>query len=138
MIIRLAVALSTLALLAGCGSDGDTVPVVVSAPVSSQPWIARSITNGAKLAVADINAKGGVRVGQAKKKLKLVVKDNGGSPANALADARDAVSKHALAILTDGTGAASMASVTDPAHVPVFIVIGGSPTTSPTPSRRSG
>jgi ABC-type branched-subunit amino acid transport system substrate-binding protein len=112
-------------VLAGCGGNSDTVPVVVSAPVSSQPWIARSITNGAKLAVADINAKGGVRVGQTRKKLKLVVHDNGGSPANALSDARDAVSKHALAILTDGTGATSMAGVTDPAHVPVFICFDG-------------
>jgi ABC-type branched-subunit amino acid transport system substrate-binding protein len=125
VIIRFVLTLSILALLAGCGSDGDTVPVVVSAPVSSQPWIARSITNGAKLAVADINAKGGVRVGQGRKKLRLVVKDNGGSPANALSDARDAVSTHALAIVTDGTGAASMASVTDPAHLPVFICFDG-------------
>ena len=125
MILRFSAAVLLLALLAGCGSDGDTVPVVVSAPVSSRPWIARSITNGAKLAVADINAKGGVRVGQAKKKLELVVKDNGGSPANALSDARDAVAKHALAILTDGTGAASLASVTDPARLPVFICFDG-------------
>jgi len=122
--IRPILLLSVL-LLAGCGADDDTVPVYVSAPVSNQPWIARSITNGAKLAVADINAKGGVRVGQAKKKLKLVVKDNGGSPANALSDARDAVSKHALAFLTDGTGAASVASVTDPAQLPVFICFDG-------------
>jgi branched-chain amino acid transport system substrate-binding protein len=122
--IRPILLLSVL-LLAGCGADDDTVPVYVSAPVSNQPWIARSITNGAKLAVADINAKGGVRVGQAKKKLKLVVKDNGGSPANALSDARDAVSNHALAFLTDGTGAASVASVTDPAQLPVFICFDG-------------
>src|SRR5262249_34772579 len=121
---RLLLVLSVL-LLSGCGSDGDTVPVVVSAPVSSQPRIAGSITNGAKLAVADINAKGGVRVGEAKKKLELIVKDNGGSPANALSDARDAVSKHALAILTDGTGAASMAGVTDPANLPVFVCFDG-------------
>jgi ABC-type branched-subunit amino acid transport system substrate-binding protein len=121
---RLALAL-LVTLLSGCGSDGDTVAVVVSAPVSTRPWIARSIINGAKLAVADINAKGGVGVGHARKKLKLVVKDNGGSPANALSDARDAVAKHALAILTDGTGAASMASVTDPAQVPVFVCFDG-------------
>jgi len=64
-------------------------------------------------------------MGQSKKKLKLVVKDNGGSPANALSDARDAVAKHALALLTDGTGAASIASVTDPANLPVFVCFDG-------------
>jgi ABC-type branched-subunit amino acid transport system substrate-binding protein len=51
--------------------------------------------------------------------------DNGGSPANALANARTAVSHHALALLTDGTGAVSVASVTDPAHLPVFICFDG-------------
>jgi ABC-type branched-subunit amino acid transport system substrate-binding protein len=113
------------AALAGCGGSGTTIPVVVSAPVSSQPWIAKSITNGAKLAVADINAKGGVRIGSTHKKLKLTILDNGGSPANALANARTAVSKHALALLTDGTGAASIASVTDPANLPVFVTFDG-------------
>jgi branched-chain amino acid transport system substrate-binding protein len=122
---RLLPALAAAALLSACGSDANTVPVVVSAPVSSQPWIAKSIANGAKLAVDDLNAKGGVRIGQGKKKLRLIVLDNGGSPANALANARTAVSKHALAILTDGTGATSMASVTDPAHLPVFICFDG-------------
>jgi ABC-type branched-subunit amino acid transport system substrate-binding protein len=99
--------------------------VVVSAPVSSQPWIARSITQGAQLAVDDINARGGIRFGRRQEKLKLVVLDNGGSPANALANARTAVSHHALALLTDGTGAVSVASVTDPAHLPVFICFDG-------------
>jgi hypothetical protein len=56
VLIRLFLALAALTLVTGCGAGGDTVPVYVSAPVSSQPWIARSITNGAKLAVADINA----------------------------------------------------------------------------------
>jgi ABC-type branched-subunit amino acid transport system substrate-binding protein len=123
---RLVLIALVLALAAaGCGSGGDTLPVVVSAPVSSQPWIASSIKKGAQLAVDDLNARGGVRIGSAKKKLSLVVLDNGGSPANALANAREAVSKHALALLTDGTGAASMAAVTDPAHLPVFICFDG-------------
>jgi ABC-type branched-subunit amino acid transport system substrate-binding protein len=116
--------------LAGCGGAGGTgggggLAVVVSAPVSSQPWIARSITQGAKLAVDDVNARGGVVVGRKHEKLRLEVRDNGGSPANALADARTAVSEHALALLTDGTGAVSVASVTDPAHLPVFICFDG-------------
>jgi ABC-type branched-subunit amino acid transport system substrate-binding protein len=66
-----------------------------------------------------------VRVGAGRKKLKLVVLDNGGSPANALSNAREAVSDGALALLTDGTGAVSVASVTDPAHLPVFICFDG-------------
>jgi branched-chain amino acid transport system substrate-binding protein len=109
----------------GTGGGGDGLAVVVSAPVSSQPWIARSITQGAKLAIDDVNARGGVVVGQKHEKLRLQVLDNGGSPANALADARTAVSEHALALLTDGTGAVSVASVTDPAKLPVFICFDG-------------
>jgi ABC-type branched-subunit amino acid transport system substrate-binding protein len=109
----------------GTGGGGDGLAVVVSAPVSSQPWIARSITQGAKLAVDDANARGGVVVGTKHEKLRLQVLDNGGSPANALADARTAVSEHALALLSDGTGAVSVASVTDPAHLPVFICFDG-------------
>jgi ABC-type branched-subunit amino acid transport system substrate-binding protein len=124
---RLGIVAGVVALcLAACGAGGPPrLEVVVSAPVSSQPWIARSITQGAQLAVDDINARGGIRFGRRREKLKLVVVDNGGSPANALANARTAVSHHALALLTDGTGAVSVASVTDPAHLPVFICFDG-------------
>jgi ABC-type branched-subunit amino acid transport system substrate-binding protein len=129
VLARIAVPLLLAACAAtACGGDANTVAVVVSAPVSSQPWVARSIVNGARLAVDDLNARGGVRMGNAKRKLKLVVLDNGGSPANALADAREAVAKHALALLTDGTGAASVASVSDPASLPVFVCFDGGST----------
>jgi ABC-type branched-subunit amino acid transport system substrate-binding protein len=101
------------------------VPIVVSAPVSTEPWIARSIEQGARLAVDDMNAKGGVLIGTEKKRLRLVVRDNAGSPANALADARRAVADHAAVLLTDGTGATAVASVTDPAHLPVFVLFEG-------------
>ncbi|WP_081686431.1 ABC transporter substrate-binding protein [Candidatus Solirubrobacter pratensis] len=128
VVLRPGIAFALLAcvlVVAGCGSAGDALPVVVSAPVSSQPWIASSIRRGAQLAVDDLNARGGVRVGNAKRELSLLVLDNGGSPANALANARTAVSKGALALVTDGTGAASMAAVTDPANLPVFICFDG-------------
>jgi ABC-type branched-subunit amino acid transport system substrate-binding protein len=119
--------LAFLACLAGCGggASDDSVPVVVSAPVSTEPWIARSIQQGAQLAVDDINAKGGVAIGTEKKQLHLEVRDNAGSPANALADARQAVADHAAVLLTDGTGAAAVASVTDPARLPVFVLFEG-------------
>jgi len=121
---RLAALLGALVLVSGCGS-GNAIPVYVSAPVSSEPWIADSIEQGARLAVSDVNAKGGLTVDGAKRKLKLVVRDNGGSPANALADARKAVADRAAVLLTDGTGAASVASVTDPARLPVFVCFEG-------------
>jgi ABC-type branched-subunit amino acid transport system substrate-binding protein len=119
------VVLIVLIGLSACGGDGDTVPVVVSAPVSTQPWIARSIQRGAQLAVDEINADGGVRLKGGPRKLKLVVMDNGSSPATALANAREAVKRHAAALLTDGTGAVSVASVTDPAKLPVFVLFDG-------------
>src|SRR3954470_3728841 len=117
--------LTVLIALAGCGGGGDTVPVVVSAPKSTQPWIASSIERGAKLAVDEINAQGGVKLKTGPRKLELVVLDNGSSPATALANAREAVKRHAAALLTDGTGAVSVASVTDPAKLPVFVLFEG-------------
>ena len=119
------VVLILLVGVSGCGGDGDTVPVVVSAPVSTEPWVAKSIQRGAQLAVDEINADGGVSLKAGKKKLKLVVLDNGSSPATALANAREAVDKHAAALLTDGTGAVSVASITDPAKLPVFVLFEG-------------
>jgi ABC-type branched-subunit amino acid transport system substrate-binding protein len=113
--------------LAGCGGDGDTVPVVVSAPVSTAPWIAESIKDGAQLAVDEINAEGGFRLKAGKKKAKLVVLDNASSPATALANAREAVSRHAAVLLTDGTGAQSVGDVTDAAKLPTFILFNGGP-----------
>jgi ABC-type branched-subunit amino acid transport system substrate-binding protein len=111
--------------LSGCGSDGDRVPVVVSAPVSTEPWIAGSIENGARLAVDEINDNGGVLIGDGSKELELVVLDNASSPATAQANAREAVSRNAVALLTDGTGATSVAAVTNPASLPVFILFEG-------------
>jgi branched-chain amino acid transport system substrate-binding protein len=120
-----AIACALLVAACGAGGSGDEVPIVVSAPISTEPWVAKSIQQGAQLAVDDLNARGGVRIGETKHKLKLIVLDNGGSPANALANARTAVADHALALLTDGTGAASVAAVSDPANLPVFICFDG-------------
>src|SRR3954452_1036680 len=118
-------ALLLLIVFAGCGSDDDTVPILASVPKSTQPWIAASIEHGAKLAVDEINAAGGVALKTGKKKLELVVLDNASSPATALANAREAVDKHAAALLTDGTGAVSVAGVTDPAKLPAFVLFEG-------------
>ena len=117
-----------LALLTACGgrtATGDAVPVIISAPVSTEPWIARSMERGTKLAVQDINDRGGVKLGGQNRPLEVIVLDHGSSPANALAHARQAVRDKAAVLLTDGTGVTSMAAVTDPAKLPVFIVFEG-------------
>src|SRR3954464_13612490 len=111
--------------LAGCGGSGDGVPVGVRAPGSPQPWIATSIKNGAQLAVDEINRRGGIRLKAGPKPLKLVVLDNASSPATALANAREAVSRRAAVLLTDGTGATAVADVTDAAKLPAFILFAG-------------
>ena len=59
------------------------------------------------------------------RQLELVVLDNASSPATALANAREAVSRNAAVLLTDGTGATSVAAVTDPAKLPVFVLFEG-------------
>ena len=123
--VAFAAVLVTLAISA-CGDDSTAVPIVVSAPVSTEPWIARSITNGAKLAVDQINAHGGLTLADDERRsLRLVVLDNASSPATALANAREAVDRKAAMLLTDGTGAAAIGDLTDRAHIPAFIVFEG-------------
>jgi ABC-type branched-subunit amino acid transport system substrate-binding protein len=114
---------------AGCGGGsakaGNDVVFVVSAPVSTSPWIARSERNGAELAAAQLNAQGGVEFGGAKHHVTITVLDNAGSPQQVAAHARQAVSVHAAALILDGVGAAAAADVTGPAGVPTFVVFDG-------------
>lgn len=113
--------------LVACSSTprGDDVTFVVSAPVSTSPWIAEFERNGAELAAAQLNAAGGVTFGGHAHHVRIDVRDNGGSPQQVVADARAAVSEHAAALIIDGVGAKAVADVTDPAHLPVFVVFDG-------------
>lgn len=117
--MRIAVTLTCLALLATACGGGDAGPgrgqalVVVSAPVSTSPWVGTFARRGAELAAREL---GDVRV---------QVLDNRGSPQQAVADAREAVSRGAVAMVTDGVGAVAVAEVTDPAALPVFVVFEG-------------
>ena len=108
-------------LLAACsGSTGSAAPqgqpvlFVVSAPLTSSPWIGRFVENGAKLAAEQLNAAGGV----GGRPVKVDVLDNAGSPQRSVANAREAVSRGAAALLTDGVGAVAVSDVSGPAKVP--------------------
>lgn len=109
------------------GADGpaDGIPVVVSAPLSSAPWVGASIVAGARVAIGDVNAAGGVQTPKGPRPLRLVVLDNAGSATKASENARTAVADHAAILLTDGMAAASVAAITAPTHLPVFVCFDG-------------
>lgn len=109
----------------GGSSPGGDVTIVVSAPTTTSPWIAQFERNGAELAAAQLNAHGGVSFGGKSHHVRIEVRDNGGSPQRVVADAQAAVSEHAAALIIDGVGAKAVADVTDPAHLPVFVVFDG-------------
>lgn len=116
------------ALGAGCGGGkpaGDDVLFVVSAPVSTAPWIATFERRGAELAADELNADGGIEFGGHRHHVVVDVQDNGGSPQRVVATARSAVDRQAAALIIDGVGAAAVADVTDPANLPVFVVFDG-------------
>jgi ABC-type branched-subunit amino acid transport system substrate-binding protein len=105
-------------LLTACADPAprsDRALVVVSAPLTAQPWIGRFIERGARLAAQELGS--GV--------VEVKVLDNEGSPQRAVSIARRAIEDGAVALLTDGVGARSVAAVTDPAHLPVLILFEG-------------
>ena len=121
---RLAPVLLVTALLAtACGggdgaSGGEEALVVVSAPVTAQPWVGQFLERGAELAAAEVNEGDGARV-------RVEVLDNGGSAQRAAANARTAVERGAVALIVDGVGAEAIAAVTDPVKLPVFVAFEG-------------
>ena len=109
----------------GHGAPGPSVTIVVSSPVSTSPWIATAERNGAQLAAMQINGHHTLKLAGRRYRVEVKVLDNAGSPAQAAANARQAVSMHAAALITDGVGAAGVADVTGPAHLPTFVVFEG-------------
>jgi ABC-type branched-subunit amino acid transport system substrate-binding protein len=109
-----------LALTACSGSSApqEEALIVVSAPLTAQPWVGEFLKNGAELAARQVNAGKGRHV-----RVKLV--DNGGSAQTVAADARRAVADGATALIIDGVGAEAAAAVTDPAQLPLFVTFEG-------------
>ncbi|HEV2890697.1 MAG TPA: ABC transporter substrate-binding protein [Frankiaceae bacterium] len=114
-------ATAALLLLAACsnggGGNAGEVTIVVSAPLSSSPWVAESVVRGTRLAVDELNAKGA--------HYRVVELDHGNNVERAQANARRAVDEGAAALVTDGVGAVAVAGVTGPANVPTFVTFEG-------------
>ncbi len=80
---------TALALGAGAVNAQDIAIAVVGPVTGSNAALGEQMTRGAKMAVADINAKGGV-LG---KKLDLIIADDACDPKQAVAAANDVVGK---------------------------------------------
>ncbi len=114
---RLAVSLvlSLAACSSGGPSEGGSALIVVSAPLTAQPWIGEFLDKGARLAAEQVTGQ----------PIRIMVLDNGGSAQTAAAHARTAVSDGAVALIVDGVGAEAIAAVTDPVKLPVFVTFEG-------------
>jgi ABC-type branched-subunit amino acid transport system substrate-binding protein len=120
---RFVSAVACLALVAACAGGGSGAGpgdalIVVSAPLTAQPWIGEFLDKGARLAAKQVAAEKGRHV-------RVEVLDNGGSAQTAAANARRAVQEGAVALITDGVGAEAIAAITDPVKLPVFITFDG-------------
>ena len=107
--------------LAGCGGGkGKTVVIAVDAPFSKDPYVASTIANGVRLAAASVAVDHGDVA-----TFKVVTYDNAGSPSRAVANIRRAVARHALAVVSDGTGVDAAWKIATKAKVPIGIVYDG-------------
>ena len=84
--------LAAVLALAGCGgkstpSQRTPLTIVVNAPFSRSPYLGRTIENGARLAVQEVNANG-LRIGDTTYELRVRTLDTALSPARAVANCR--------------------------------------------------
>jgi branched-chain amino acid transport system substrate-binding protein len=121
-----AVALVVVALAAACGGSKSkgTITIVVDAPFSRSPYIGDTVANGVRLAADQLNAQG-ISAGGKAYRIRVVRLDNGLSPARAVTDTRQALRRHAVAVMTDGTGVDATWRLANQKHLPICITYQG-------------
>jgi branched-chain amino acid transport system substrate-binding protein len=127
-LLRLAMTAVVVALTAcsGGGSDPATdLLIIVNAPFSKTPYIGRTIAQGVRLAVDEINQRGGVEVAGRRFRFRVQVLDNALSPQKALQNVRTAVARKAVAVVDEGTGMEASWGVANQAHLPICITFQG-------------
>jgi ABC-type branched-subunit amino acid transport system substrate-binding protein len=124
--MRLLIALAFLAATA-CSTPQptETAIIVVDAPVARAGALAKQIEQGARLAVEEINANGGVRAGPRTVKLEINVLDSGASPQQTAANMGATVRRRAVAVIDEGTGVDAGWRIANDAGIPIGIVYQG-------------
>jgi len=121
-------AAAAVLVLAGCGGSKGlqhhTLTIAVNAPFSQSPAIGEAIAHGVELAVADLNAAGGLTTSKGVYTFKVVTLDNALSPSKAVANVRS-VARRAAAIIDEGTGVDASWRIAQRARTPVCVVYQG-------------
>jgi ABC-type branched-subunit amino acid transport system substrate-binding protein len=122
----LCVALLTLSACGGSSmaTHREALTLVVNAPFSRSPYLARSIENGVRLAAGEVNANG-IRIGSKTYELHVTTMDTALSPARAVANMRRAVGQHAVAVVDEGTGIDASWRIANEDGMPVGVVFEG-------------
>ena len=117
---------STACAGGGPPADATELVVVVNAPFSQDAFVGRTIEQGARLAVEEVNAEGGIQTpGGAVYTLRLRTMDNERSPERALANVRTALREGAVAMVDEGTGVDASWEVAAEGNLPIGIVYQG-------------
>ncbi|HEX8100867.1 MAG TPA: ABC transporter substrate-binding protein [Actinomycetota bacterium] len=129
MVHRLLVGWLVTLLLAACPGrptgDGSELLIIVNAPFSRSPYIGRTIAQGVRLAVDEINRRGGVTTAGRTYRFRVETLDNALSPEKALRNIRTAVARNAVAVVDEGTGINAAWRVANPARLPICITFQG-------------
>ena len=129
----LALALSLVGL-AACSDGGGKEPppsktrtllIAINAPFSQDAFVGQTIDQGVRLAVDQINDRGGVRIGSTAYTFQVKRYDTGLSSEQAVANVRRAIADGAVAVVDEGTGIDASWEVANAATVPICIVYQG-------------
>lgn len=124
---------AALAVLPACGggsghstgTGSGAVTIALVAPTTADPYVLHTLQRGARLAVAELNARGGVTVAGVKHTVALATYDDALDPQRARAAVQSAIHDGAVGIVTDGYDIAGAAQDSQAAGVPVVVVNNG-------------
>jgi ABC-type branched-subunit amino acid transport system substrate-binding protein len=118
-------------LFASACSDDPTVAatsellVAIDAPFTGAPYVGETIEQGVRLAVDQINERGGIATNHGTYTLRVETYDNALSSQRALENVRQAIDAGAIAIVEEGTGVDASWQEAASADVPICIVYQG-------------